>query len=140
MYTLEEIAALRQKCIELQLDGREILEKYSDTELQTICNGIGPEGAGVFLRRFLNKLHPAIEPAAMIHDVEFFESDGSEEKFTAANDRFVKNGCKGAFRYPWYDFRRYIVSFQAHRLGAFCRHFGTFSWQLGALRAGKRSV
>lgn len=42
MYTLEEIATLRQKCIALELDGREVLEKYSDRDLQKICNGIGP--------------------------------------------------------------------------------------------------
>ena len=32
MYTLEEIAALRQKCETLHLEGREILDNYSDAE------------------------------------------------------------------------------------------------------------
>jgi hypothetical protein len=134
MYSLEEIAALRQKCEDLKLEGREVLEQYSDGDLQKICNGIGPEAAGIFLRRVLNKLHPSLEVAALIHDVDFAESDGSEEKFTAANRRFVENGLKAAAVYPWYDLRRYIVRFHARRLGAFCQHFGTFCWRLGALR------
>lgn len=79
MYTLTEIAALRQECNTLELEGREILEKYSDEELQKICNGIGSSGMPPFLRRTMNTLHPTLQPVALIHDVEFEESDGSEK-------------------------------------------------------------
>ena len=136
MYTLEEIAALRQKCSELHLEGREVLDKYGDEEQQTICNGIGPRGVPLFLRKALNRLHPALEPAALIHDVDFEESDGTEENFIRANDRFFTNGSLGALNYAWYDPRRYAALFQAYRLSMLCRHFGIFCWHLGALRNG----
>lgn len=134
MYTLEEIAALRQKCSTLELEGREILEKYTDEELQKICNGIGPAGMPSFLRRTLNKFHPALEPAALIHDVEFEESDGSERGFEDSNARFLANGKRASRVYGWYDLRRYVVWNQAHRLAALCRRFGAYSWRLAAER------
>ena len=136
MYTLKEIAALRQKCAELRLEGREILEKYSDAELQKICNGIGPELFPEWARKIITVIHPVLEPAALIHDVEFSESDGSAEKFVRANDRFFSNGLCCAMAYAWYDLRRYAVCFQAYRLTVLCRHFGLFCWHLGALRNG----
>ena len=132
MYTLEEIAALRQKCETLHLEGREILDNYSDAELQKICNGIGPDGIPSFLRRTLNKLHPSLEPAALIHDVEFERSDGSQSAFDASNDRFLANGKRASAKYAWYDVRRYAVLSQAYRLAAFCRCFGGDSWQQAA--------
>ena len=136
MYTLEEIAALRKKCDELKLEGREKLSRYTDEELQVICNGIGPAGLPSFLRRTLNKLHPALEPAALIHDVEFEESDGSSEGFDKANGRFLANGRRAGTAYKWYDLRRYVILDQARRLAALCRRFGGFSWRLAANQNG----
>ena len=140
MYTLDEIAALRKKCGELELEGRELLEKYSDSELQAICNGIGPDGAPLLLRRMLNKLHTDLEPASMIHDVEFRESDGMESTFKESNDRFLANGIKISLRYKWFDLRRYLLQLQISRLAAWCRTFGIFFWRLGALGREKESV
>ena len=132
MYTLKEIAALRQECNALELEGREILEKYSDEELQKICNGIGSSGMPPFLRRTMNTLHPTLQPVALIHDVEFEESDGSEKGFKNSNDRFLANGKRASAKYAWYDVRRYAVLSQAYRLAAFCRCFGGDSWQQAA--------
>ena len=123
-----------KKCNALELEGRDILEKYSDEELQKICNGIGPDGIPSFLRRTLNKLHPSLEPAALIHDVEFERSDGSQSAFDASNDRFLANGILASSEYAWYDVRRYVVLNHAHRLAALCRQFGTYSWHLAAER------
>jgi hypothetical protein len=92
------------------------------------------------LRRFLNRLHPTLEPAALIHDTEFAGSDGSEEGFRASNDRFLANGLKSAESCKWYDPRRYVVKLHARRLTAFCRKFGAFAWQLGAMNRNSCSV
>ena len=134
MYTLEEIAALRQKCAILKLDGREKLNEYTDEELQSICNGIGPRALPRFLRKTLNKLHPALEPAALIHDIDFERSDGTKEGFDRANARFLANGLRGALSCAWYDLRRYLAMFHAFRLALCCRHFGGIFWQLAARR------
>ena len=124
MYTLEEIAALRQKCNTLELEGREILEKYSDEELQKICNGIGPEFFPGWSREIISNIHPTLQPVAFIHDVEWYESDGEWETFYWTNREFDSNGIRAAFaKYKWYDPRRYIVCWRANRLARVC-HFG----------------
>jgi hypothetical protein len=129
MYTLEEIAALRQKCAELQLEGREILEKYSDAELQKICNGIGPAAFHDILRSTANKLHPSLECAAFIHDVAFEESDGTRSGFTKANDTFRENGVIMAkVKYPWFHPLRYLVMNNARRLANYCQQGGWMAW------------
>ncbi len=125
MYTLEEITALRQKCDELKLEGREILEKYSDAELQKICNGIGPGAFPDWARGLVSTLHPTLEPVAFIHDAEWSLSECSKEHFTASNDRFRKNGCIAArAEYGWYNILRYVVMDQARRFGNYCQSFG----------------
>ena len=59
MYTLEEIKSLRQKCFDLKLKGREILENFSDEELQIHCNGIGPEAFPAWARKIISGLQRA---------------------------------------------------------------------------------
>lgn len=137
MYTLEEIAALRQKCAELQLEGREILEKYSDAELQKICNGIGPDSFSKTMRSLVTNLHPTLEVVAFIHDVEFEESDGTKESFTKSNDRYYTNGCISAkAEYAWYNPTRYVVIAQALRHSLTCQKFG---WD-GYKKQGDKNV
>ena len=128
MYTFKEIAALRQQCYEFSFDGREILDKYTNEELQAICNGIGPGFLPAFVRKGINFFNPALQCAAFIHDVEFFESDGTREAFEAANARFLSNGIKAAWNFKWYDLRRWITLFQICRFTFLCRNFGWSSW------------
>ncbi|MBE6385823.1 MAG: hypothetical protein E7048_09200 [Lentisphaerae bacterium] len=127
MYTLEEITALRQKCDELQLEGREILDHYSDEELQVICNGIGPEVFPSWARHMVSGLHPTLETAAFIHDAEWGgrQDECSKEHFTASNERFRENGCIAArAEYGWYNLLRYLVMDQARRFSNYCQLFG----------------
>ena len=122
MYTLEEIAALRQKCASRKLEGAEKLDKYTDAELQKICNGIGPEAFPYGVRSITTSLHPTLEPVAMIHDVEFEESDGLKSSFTEINDRYYTNGVTAAkAEYGWYNPVRYIVIAQALRHARLCQ-------------------
>lgn len=122
MYTLEEIAALRQKCASLKLEGAEKLDKYKNAELQKICNGIGPEAFPYGVRSITTSLHPTLEPVAVIHDVEFEESDGLKSTFTAINDRYYTNGIAAAkAEYGWYNPVRYVVIAQALRHARLCQ-------------------
>lgn len=125
MYSLEEIAALRQRCKALNLEGSQKLNKYTDEELQVICNGIGPEAFPYGIRSVTSTLHPTLEPVAMVHDVEFEESDGLKSSFTDANDRYYTNGVIAAkAEYGWYNPARYIVMAQALRHSRLCQLFG----------------
>lgn len=122
---------LRKKAYELELDNKEILDKYTDDDLEKIYNGIGPDSFPEWLRNAVSALHPTLEVAAFIHDVEWHESDGSREKFYASNNRFKRNGYAAAkARYSCLDPRRYIVMNQARRFGNLCGTlFGLSAWQ-----------
>ena len=125
MYTLEQIAALRKRCNDLQLLGREVLEKYTDEELQVICNGIGPDAFPAGVRKFVTSIHPTLECCAFIHDVEWYEATGTKEHFTASNDRYAQNGIILAkAEYAWCNPVRYIVIAQGYRHARTCQLCG----------------
>lgn len=122
MYTLEEIAVLRRKCNELKLVGREVLDRYTDQDLQLICNGIGPDAFPQGVREFVTGIHPTLECCAFIHDVDFHESDGTCDHFTASNDRYARNAVILAeAAYGWYNPLRYIVILQGRRHARLCQ-------------------
>lgn len=103
------INELRKKCYELELEGKEILDKYTDEDLEKIYNGIGPDAFPDWVRDFITELNPSLAPVALIHDVEWHESDGTEKTFHESNFRFRRNGNAVAKTYAWYCLRRYIV-------------------------------
>ena len=125
MATLNEIKRLRAICEECELEGREILANYTDEELVDLFNGIGPEAFPAWLRTALDALHPSLAPVAMIHDVEWSESDGRRETFEASNARFRRNGCKVASAsFGWWRPRRYKVMWDAVKFARICQRFG----------------
>ena len=125
MATLNEIKRLRAICEECELEGREILAKYTDGELVDLFNGIGPEAFPSWLRTALDALHPSLAPVAMIHDVEWSESDGRRETFEASNARFRRNGCKVASAsFGWWRPRRYLVMWDSMKFARICQRFG----------------
>ena len=125
MSNVNEVQRLRAICEDLGLEGREILAKYTDEELASIFNGIGPESFPSWLRSVLDALHPSLAPVALIHDVEWSESDGKEETFAASNDRFCRNGCKVASAsFGWWRPRRYLVMWDAVKFARICQRFG----------------
>ena len=129
MNRLKELKELRAKAEELQLENREILRKYTLTELSAIYNGIGPDAFPDWLRCAISALHPSLAVVALIHDVEWHESDKSKEKFEESNERFKRNGYKVAeAEFGWYNPRRYVVMNQARRFGNICQIFGWNAW------------
>lgn len=106
------------------LDGTEILSRFSLLDLATIYNGIGPDRFPDWLREIVTEANGLFEPAALIHDVEY-HIGGTKENFTAANDRFREN-CYTLVKaaYSWYDPRRYKWLFRAWRYAVYCQEFG----------------
>ena len=51
-----ELAFLRFECWRYHLDGREILDRYTDAELSTIYNGAGPDSWKPIARQILTEL------------------------------------------------------------------------------------
>ena len=129
MNRLKELKLLKEKAEELQLGNFEILRKYTLTELSAIYNGIGPDSFPEWLRKCISVLHPSLAVVALIHDVEWHESDKSKEKFAESNARFKQNGYKVAkAEFGWYNPRRYVVMNQARRFGNICQIFGWNAW------------
>ena len=125
MEGIDGIRSLRKACEDMELENREILAKYTDEQLAEIYNGIGPEGFPGWLRKALDALHPSLRPVAMIHDVEWQESDGRRETFDASNARFRRNGCKVACEsFGWWRPRRYKVMWDAVKFARLCQTFG----------------
>jgi hypothetical protein len=129
MNRLKEIKQLRDQAKKLNLENAKILRKYNMQQLCSIYNGIGPDAFPVWLRDAISALHPSLAVVALIHDVEWHESDSSKEKFAESNARFKRNGYIVAkSEYGWYNPRRYIVMNQARRFGNLCQAFGWLAW------------
>ena len=129
MNRLKELKELRAKAESLQLDNAAILRRYNMQQLCAIYNGIGPDSFPDWLRECISALHPSLAVVALIHDVEWHETDKSKEKFAESNTRFKENGYKVAkSEFSWYNPRRYVVMNQARRFGNYCQIFGWEAW------------
>ena len=125
MEGIDEIRRLRRACEDMELENRELLAKYTDEQLSDMFNGIGPQGFPGWLRKALDALHPSLKPVAMIHDVEWSESDGRRETFDESNERFRRNGIKVACEsFGWWRPRRYKVMWDAVKFARICQTFG----------------
>lgn len=125
MADIDEIRRLRRACEDMELENREMLDKYTDEQLSDMFNGIGPQGFPGWLRKALDALHPSLKPVAMIHDVEWSESDGRRETFDESNERFRRNGITVACAsFGWWRPRRYKVMWDAVKFARLCQTFG----------------
>ena len=130
MATAIEAKRLRGLCENHELENREILVKYSNEELGRIYNGIGPESFPGWMRTLLDSLHPSLAPVALIHDVEWSESDGTRIGFDMSNARFRRNGWKIATEmFGWWRPRRYKVMWDAWKFARICQRFGWSAWR-----------
>ena len=129
MASLKEVKRMVELCEKYDLEGRNVIKGFTNTQLGSMYNGIGPEKFPGWLRAVLDFLHPSLAPVAFIHDIEWSLSDGTKESFTASNKRFKRNGYKVASaEYGWYNPRRYVVMNQARRFGNICQSFGWAAW------------
>ncbi len=128
-YTLKEIKNIRKVALCANLENRELLWKYRNFQLQSLCNGIGPACFPEWARKLVSAMNPTLEPAAAIHDLEWLEGNGTIGSFFETNRRLRRNGWKLARkRYAWFDPRRYFVMHQACRFERLCNLFGWAVW------------
>ena len=106
MYDLAEIKRLREKCAEYELAGREILDRFTLEELAEEYNGAGPDSWIPEARNILTKAMALFKPVVLIHDIQFAQSDGTEEGFTKTVDDWCANTKKiMAAEYPVWTWR-----------------------------------
>ena len=104
------IDALVARAAEAGLDGLDFLAGFSYDELAREYNGIGPEWAGADIRALVTRHAAIFEPAALIHDMRNYMSDGTAAAFHYANGEFLLNCLRLAKQaYPWWRPRRYAA-------------------------------
>ena len=89
MADLAEIDSLRQQCEDYQLSGREILDRFTLEEIAREYNGAGPDSWLPEAREILTKAMSLFKPVVLIHDIQFAQSDGSDEGF----EKTVSDWC-----------------------------------------------
>ena len=131
--TAPAISDLRAIALAAELEGREILARYTDTELRLIYNRLGPDSFPAWLRNAISDLNRWAEPGALIHDADWKESDGTREGFDASNARLRRNLITLAkYLSGWADPRRYVCILRARRFAAYCQAFGYSAWRRDA--------
>ena len=95
MNRLKEIKELRKKAEELHLDNAELLRRYNMQQLCSIYNGIGPDSFPEWLRSFISALHPSLAVVALIHDVEWHESDKKQREVCRVQHPFQGKRLQG---------------------------------------------
>ena len=121
MYTLEKIKKLREKAYFLKLNGCELLEQFTDEELQKICNGIGAEWFPEKVRKIISAINPSFEASALLHDLMYHIDYG----FDKSNELLKINGkIEAKAEYSWYNPIRYIALHRAKVFSRLCQKFG----------------
>jgi len=105
-----KIDALIKRAAEARLEGLDFLAAFGYGVLCREYNGIGPEWVGADIRELVTRHAAIFEPAALIHDMRNYMSDGTEAAFHHANGEFLLNCLKLAKQtYPWWRPRRYAA-------------------------------
>ena len=115
--TPEKIQQLRELCDKYGLEGRAVLERYTNEELsENIYNGAGPDSWISGAREVLTKLMSLFEPVVLIDDVQFSESDALHETFERTVEMWKEN-CGKIFdtEYPFWTWRQLSASYRRRR-------------------------
>ena len=108
MAILEKIKELIDRIDEIGLVGNGFLSRFDCETIRREYNGIGPEFFKPELRAKVTEFLAIFEPAAVIHDMRNYESDGTKDAFHYANWEFLENCRKCAdSAYPWWNWKRY---------------------------------
>ena len=125
-----ELSLLRYKCKRYALEGCEILDNYTNSEISSIYNGAGPDSWKPIARQILTELMKLFKPEILLHDVQFEESDGTRETFDHVTDLWKRN-CRKIFdtEFPLWTWKILKRSYRIER---------AYWW--GVMQAGNLAV
>lgn len=129
--SVKEVAALLAIAQEAKLEGADWAARKPLAEIVAAYNGIGADWMPAEVRAKITEWLSIFEPAALIHDLRYTESDGFRYGFNRANDEFYRN-CRrlAAHKYAWYNLRRYSANAVAAILYECVRSEGGWrAWQ-----------
>ena len=122
---MAHVAELVGKARDAGLEGCDWLSQFTLVEVAREYNGIGPEWAGAHVRDLVTGKLALFEPAALIHDMRNYKSDGTGAAFHYANGEFILNCLKLAKQaYPWWRPRRYAAIAAANAMFDFVEGLG----------------
>ena len=119
-----KIEELIRKIKTMELEGAEILDRFTAEAIGKIYNGIGPDRFPDWLRTIVTESAGIFEPATALHDADY-DIGGTWQDFTDANERFRRN-CYRLVKaeYPWWSPLRYAWLNRARRWANYCQLFG----------------
>lgn len=105
--SVEKIEELYDKAVSWELDGVETLLKVGFPTVAAEYNGIGAAWMPAKIRDKITTDYADLEPAAMIHDVDYARASGTFADFYAANARLRDNILKtaDAVAFPWISWK-----------------------------------
>jgi hypothetical protein len=125
----KKIASLVKTAINLEFETCPQFYDLSNSQLDNIYNGCGPDWLPENVRDLLTKYYEYFEAAFLEHDVSFEFSDSTEQGFNEANQRLYTNCKKLASRVTWWrpiwKLRRYRQAYIIYRA---CQDFGWSAW------------
>jgi hypothetical protein len=125
-----EIAAYRPIC--RALPGGEILDRYTDSEIAAICNGVGAAWTDRVLPRssaILNRALPWAVAPSIIHDLRYHEGIGGAAGRALADAQFLA-GCRLCIEwYSDYTWTCWWRNRKASVLYVIVRKFGDSAWE-----------
>lgn len=123
-----EIAQLIETAMQAHLEDWEITLDFTIEEIELIYNGIGPDRFPDWLRRIVTASAHILEPAALIHDLEY-QVGGAKKNFHEANKRFGHN-CRILVKneFSWWNPMRWLYFNRIRRWVNFCQLFGWSGW------------
>jgi hypothetical protein len=113
---MKHIRNLKKYILEKNFSLPEGFLSKSNLELRDAYNGIGAEWMPSLLRRLITKLFGYMEPAALVHDIDFLNPVKSFKNFTIANLRLIYNSAKCKHLFSG------LVA------GIICQFFGWSAW------------
>lgn len=123
-----EILDLIAKANEYQLEGLEIIDKYSLAEISKIYNGIGPDRMNEKIRDFITICNKTPLPAVLIHDLQY-DFGGNKEDFRRSNRQLFHNLRKiTKICYKCWNPFRWIQWIRCWYFYRFCKAFGFEGW------------
>lgn len=119
MYSFEHIQGLVDfaKCHKFSFPKG--FDENSTDDLAKKYNGIGAEWLPSNARKILTYFLRHLEPASLVHDVEYLSEDKSYLSFTRANMRLIYNAAKSGY------------FFSGLSCGLICQVFGWSAWKEG---------
>lgn len=128
--SLPTAVKLKQKAIDLNLDGLSVFYFYTNEEMERVYNGIGPDRFPSWLRDMISECNHVLLPAVLIHDLDY-DHGGTLDDFFKANSRLCKNMSKCAKeKYGKHSLKTIYYTIKAKFFKMLCDQFGEEGWNL----------